>query len=143
MSWILEIEAAQNIDDLRTSYSTSVKYHYNFDMLHANIATSLKKILDTYDCLEEKVHLEEKKTKKRRPISSGSTDRSHDLRTFSNRRYSESFLVGITLSGNDVQGFDATWDEVLLSFWEAPKHITLRFGTIDSVRSRCCKEENQ
>ena len=49
-------------------------------------------------------------------------------------------LVNITLKGHNVQGFDAKWDEVLLSVRDAPKdehagkyvqNNTQRFGTVE------------
>ena len=43
-SWIREIEAAQDIRDLRTSLSTAGKHYANFEMPDAKIATALKKI---------------------------------------------------------------------------------------------------
>ena len=44
-SWIREIEAAQNIDDLRTSQSITGKHQPDFAMLDAKIATALKKVV--------------------------------------------------------------------------------------------------
>ena len=40
MSWIREIEAAQDINDLGTSLSITGKYYFNFDMLDAEIANA-------------------------------------------------------------------------------------------------------
>ena len=49
MSRIQEIEAAQNIDDLRESHSITGKLHPNFETLDARIATALKKDPDEHE----------------------------------------------------------------------------------------------
>ena len=40
MSWVCEIAAVQNMDDLSTSFSTTGKPHPNFETLDAKIATT-------------------------------------------------------------------------------------------------------
>ena len=63
MSWIREIEAAQNIDDFRTSHSTTGEKHKpNLKMLDAKIATALKIL--TITNFRKKVYLEEQKAQK-------------------------------------------------------------------------------
>ena len=63
ISWIREVEAAQNIDDLRTSHATTGKQYPNFETLDAEIATALKTILTTSN-FGKKVYLEEQKAHK-------------------------------------------------------------------------------
>ena len=73
------------IDDLSTSHSITGNKFSNFEMVAGKIATGLKKIL-TITNFKKEVFLEEQ--------------RAH--------------VINITLRGDDVQGFDTRWKEVLL-----------------------------
>ena len=82
MSWIRDLEAAQNIDDLRTSHSITRKPYSNFETLDDKIATALKKILMNTS-FKKKVRLEEPN---KFPISSRSKDRLHEASTFATKK---------------------------------------------------------
>ena len=88
MSWVREIEAAQTIDDLRTS-------HPNLEILDAEIAAAEQKA-QNYD-----------RFLRGRQIAHKIDEHFRVTGT----RFSD--FLSIPLRGNDVPGFDTKWDEVL------------------------------
>ena len=58
MLWIKEVEMVESVDDLKTSQSIGGHRFPNFEMLDANIASALKKII-TNSCFKRRVSLEE------------------------------------------------------------------------------------
>ena len=114
----VKLEAAQNVDDVRMSFSTTRKYYPNFETLDAKIATALKRILKNTNFMK-KVYFEEQKS----PTydrQSGRMICEHFRIAGTNETLQEiSDLMNITLRGDDVQGFGTKWDEVLLSMREA------------------------
>ena len=121
-------------------------------MLHAKIAAALKKIFTITNFKKNGSSWKSRKLKSQ-PISSRTTNRSHDARILVYCKYQSildfSDLMNITLRGDDDQGVDAKWDEILLSMKGTSKDEILekyaqneaaRFGTIEdhfcSVQSR-------
>ena len=110
MSWIRVIESAQNIDDFKETYPKS-------ETLDAKIATASKTIL-TNSSFRKKVYLEEQNAPKydrflRRRKFSFFLGANETILDFSR-------LLNVNLRGDDVQRFDTSWDEVLLSIKDAP-----------------------
>ena len=63
MSRMIEIEAAQNIDDRRTSHSITGKHYPNFKLLDAKNATASKNVLMLTN-VKKTTHLEERRKPK-------------------------------------------------------------------------------
>ena len=65
MSWINEVEMARSIDDCRTSQSIEGRRDVpDFDMIHARIASALRKmIFNTF--FKRRVSVEEQRAQKR------------------------------------------------------------------------------
>ena len=113
MSWVRDVAVAQTTDDLKTSPSIAGNNHSNFKMLDAKVARALKRIL-TNTNFKQKLFLRGQKAPK--------TDRILGGRQigYTNYEYSNesildfSELMNVTLRGDDGQGFDTKWVEVLL-----------------------------
>ena len=69
-----------SLDDLKSSRSVWGKDFPNFEMLDAQIASALNKIIQNSQ-FKKKVSLEEQKAQKRRPVSARKTDRLHESTT--------------------------------------------------------------
>ena len=70
MLWIKEAEVAKSVDDLMTSQSTDKHVVPDFEMLNAQIASALKRII-TNQCFRRRINVEEQHAQKydRRQIS--------------------------------------------------------------------------
>ena len=94
---------------------------------------------------------------KRKPISPKAAVLTHDLRVVSCNKYvriHSGLLMSVTLRGDDMQGFDTRWDEVLLSIEEAPQvHIpesmykrrireSERLETVSSLNDQATEHED-
>ena len=64
MLWIKEVEVAKSMDDLMASQSTRGHRFPNFEMLDANIATALKRIISN-PYFKRRISLEEQKAQTR------------------------------------------------------------------------------
>ena len=113
------MEAALDINDIRTSHSVTGKHHPNFQVLDANVATVLKNIR-TNSNFGKRVYLEEQKAQtcdrflRGRQVAHMISE--HVRVTGTNESILEfSDLMSVTLRGDDVQGFDSKWDDVLFS----------------------------
>ena len=72
----------ESLDELKSSRSVCGKNFPNFEMLDANIASALNKIIQNSQS-KKKVSLEEQKAPKRGSVSTRKTDLLHDLRLLS------------------------------------------------------------
>ena len=121
MLWIKEVEMA---DFLKSSRSVCGKDFPNFDMVDARIASALNKVIQNSH-FKKKVSLEEQKAQKEdrflrgRQIAimiydyfrvTGANDTVLD--------YAD--LFSVTLRDDNIQEFDTSWDEVLLSVSKNP-----------------------
>ena len=109
-----------SVDDLKSSRSIQGHTHFsNFEMLDARIASALNKIIQN-SCLKKKVSLEEQKAQKEDRFLRGRqiaymiydyflVTGAHDT------VFDYADLFTITLRNDNVQEFDARWDEILLS----------------------------
>ena len=121
MLWIKEVEMVDSVDDLKSSRSIQSFPHFpNFEMLDARVATALNKIIQN-SYLKKQVSLEEQRAQKE--------DRFLRGRQIAYMIYDYFLVTGahdtvpdyadlftITLRNDDVQEFDTSWDEILLSF---------------------------
>ena len=120
MPWIQETELANSIDDLRTSQSITGRVCPNIETLDERIATPSNKIVQG-STLKKKIFLEAHKAQNedRIPDPSRMSDRLYDRRELLGDRHSRvhPWLHGsdqlYSTRGDDVQGSDTRWDEVL------------------------------
>ena len=82
MLWIDEVETGDSLDELKSSRSVCGKEFPNFEMLDANIASALNKIIKN-SLFKKKVSFEEQKAPQKGLVSTRKTDRLHDLRLLS------------------------------------------------------------
>ena len=141
MYWIKEVEMATSIDDLETSTSTFGQKYPNFEMLDARIATGLRKLISNSNSRER-----ERSSSRIRNLRKG-TDffveenffmlNEHFRMTGTHEtRLNVNDHINVQLRGDDVQGFDTMWDDVLLSIQEVPSDSILESFlqyTIDEV----------
>ena len=124
MLWIKEVEMVASLDDQKSSRSVYGKDFPKFEMLDAKIASALNKIIQNSQ-LKKKVSLEEQKTHEEdwflrgRQIAfmiydyfrvTGAHDAVLD--------YAD--LFSVALHDDNIQEFDTSWDEVLLSMSKIP-----------------------
>ena len=130
MFWIKEVEVAQSIDDLTTSRSMTGRTDFSdYDMRDAKIASSLKKLITNVH-FRRRVSIEELRAPmfdrllRGRQIafmiyeyfrSTGAHDVAQVL----------SDLFDVRLHNDDVQDFDTSWDQALLSSSESPAEMVL------------------
>ena len=81
MLCIKEVEMVESVDDLKSSSSTRGIRMPNFEVLDAEIASALNRIIHNSH-FKRRVSLEEQKGPKRGPVPSWKTDRLPDLRYF-------------------------------------------------------------
>ena len=101
-----------------------------FETLDARIASALKRSSNTRTS-RKKVHLEAEGAKGG-PIPPRQTCVIHEyiwVMATHESILDDTDLMNVTLRGNDVQGFDSTWDEVLLSIKETPQDHMLEVST--------------
>ena len=124
MLWIKEVEMVDSVDDLKSSCSTAGKNFPNFEMLDAEIASALNKIIQNSQ-FKKKVSLEEQKSHKEERFQRGRqiafmiydyfrVTGAHDTVL----DYADFFSV--TLHDDNIQELDTRWDEVLLSMSQIP-----------------------
>ena len=116
MPWINEVEMAKSIDDLLTSQSSTRRVYPNFDTLDAR----------------KEAHLEEQNSQKEDWVLRGIQIAKMIYEYFQVTGTHEyildfSHLMSVTLRGDDVQGCDTRWDEVLLSTEEVPSQSSGSF----------------
>ena len=124
MLWIKEVEMVESVDDLKSSCSTAGKHFPNFEMLDAEIASALNKIIQNSQ-FKKKVSLEEQKAQKEKRFQRGRqiAFMIHDYIRVTGAHdtvldYAD--LFSVTLHDDNIQEFDARWDEVLLSMSQIP-----------------------
>ena len=111
MSWIREIEAAQDIDDLRTSHSITGRHDANFETLDAKIATPFNENPFGELELQDESLLEEHRAQK--------DDRFIRGRQTAHRIYEH---YRVTDTNESILDFmSVKWDEVLFSVGDTPK----------------------
>ena len=125
MLWIKEVEMIDSMEELKSSRSVSGNNFPNFEMLDAKIASARNKIIQNSQ-FKKKVSLEEQKAQQKedrflrgRQIAFMIYDYfqvtgAHDIVS----DYAD--LCSTTLRHDNVQEFDARWDEVLLSTTKIP-----------------------
>ena len=65
MQWIKEVEMAKSMDELKTSRSIVERTDFpDFDMLHAMIASAMKRLLDKHVHFRQRVSVEEQRAQK-------------------------------------------------------------------------------
>ena len=124
MLWIKEVEMVDSLDDLKSWRSVCGKDFPNFEMLDAKIASALNKIIQNSQ-FKKKVSLEEQKAQKEDRFLRG---RQIAFMIFDYFRVTGAHdavlnyadLFSVTLHDDNVQEFDARWDEVLLSMSKNP-----------------------
>ena len=124
MLWIKEVEMVDSVDDFKTSRSIQGKTHFRiFDMLDVRIASTLNKIIQ--NSFKKQVSLEEQRAQKEDRFLRGEhiaymiydsfrVTGAHDTVL----DYADLFTM--TSRNDDVQEFDARWDEILLSMTTIP-----------------------
>ena len=118
------MEMVDSMDELKSSRSIEGKDFPNFEMLDMRIASALNKIIQN-SFFKKKVSLEDQKAQKE--------DRFLRGRQIAHRIYDHFRVTGahdtvldckdlfsITNCNDDVQEFDARWDEILLSMTKIP-----------------------
>ena len=124
MHWIKEVEMVDSVDDLKSSRSIRGIQIPNFEVLDANIASALNRIIHNTP-FKKKVSLEEQKAQKEDPFLRGrqiayliceylQVTGAND----SVENYADLFTV--VLRNDDIQEFDSKWDEILLSMTKIP-----------------------
>ena len=124
MFWIKEVEMVDSLDVFKSSRSENGKDFQHFEMLDAKIASALNKIIQNSQ-FKKKVSLEEQKAQKEDRFLRGRligfmiydcfrVAGAHDTVL----DYADFFSV--TFHDDDIQEFDARWDEILLSMSKIP-----------------------
>ena len=134
MLWIKEVEMVFSLEELKSSRSIAGKNFSKFETLDAKIASALNKIIQNSQ-FKKKVSLEEQKAQKEDRFLRGRqiafmiykyfrVTGAHDTEL----DYAE--LCSVNLRDGNVQEFDTSWDEVLLSVSKIPS---------DDVLENLCK----
>ena len=122
--WIKDVEMVDSFEELKSSRSVSGMNLHKFEMLDAKIASALDKIIQNSQ-FKKKVSLEEQKAQREDRFLRGRqiafmiydyfrVSGAHDLVL----DYAD--LFSVTLHDDNIQEFDTTWDEVLLSMSKIP-----------------------
>ena len=119
MLWIKEVEMVESVDDLKSSRSIGGTPGPNFELLDARIASALNKIIQNTRFMK-KVTLEEMKAHKENRFLRGRQISYLIYEYFRVTGVDESVpeyadLFTVVLRNDDIQEFDSTWDEILLS----------------------------
>ena len=124
MHWIKEVEMVDSVDDLKSSRSIRGIQIPNFEVLDANIASALNRIIHNTP-FKKKVSLEEQKAQKEDPFLRGRqiayliceylrvTGANDSVENYAN-------LFTVVLRNDDIQEFDSKWDGILLSMTQIP-----------------------
>ena len=124
MQWIKEEELVDSVDELRSSSSIRGIRMPNFEVLDARIASALNRIIHNSH-FKRRVSLEEMKAHKEDRFLRGRQIAYLIYEYFrvigvndSDENYADLFTVA--LRNDNVQEFDAKWDETLLSMTQIP-----------------------
>ena len=124
MLWIKEVEMVESVDDLKSSRSIGGTPGPNFELLDARIASALNKIIQSTR-FKNKVSLEEMKAHKEDRFLRGRQIAYLICEYFrvtgandSVENYAD--LITVVRRNDDVQEFDAKWDENFLSMTQIP-----------------------
>ena len=114
MHWIKEVEIAKSIDKLMTSRSIVERNDFpDYDMLHAMIASALKRLPDKHVRFRKRVCVEEQRAQKYDRSSRGRQIAhmiyEHFRATGAYEAVQLSDLFSIRLQNDDVQDFDVRW----------------------------------
>ena len=114
MLWIKEVELVDSVDDLKSSCSVRRIQLPNFAVLDARIASALNRIIQNTQ-FKRKVSQEEMKAQKRRPFPSWKIYEYFRVTGANDSVENYADLFTVVLRNDDIQEFDSTWDEILLS----------------------------
>ena len=122
--WIKEAETVDSLDELKSSRSVAGKNFPNYEMLDAKIASALNQIIQNSH-FKKKVSLEEQKAQKEDRFPRGRQIVLmiyHYLRVpcAHDTELDHGDLFFVALRDDNIQDFDARWDEVLLSMSKIP-----------------------
>ena len=124
MLWIKEVEMVESVDDLKSSCSIRGTQEPDFEVLDAKIVSALNRIIHSTR-FKKKISQEEMKTQKEDRFLRGRQIAYLIYEYFwvtgandSVENYAELFTS--VLRNDDIQEFDAKWDEILLSMTQIP-----------------------
>ena len=131
MLWIKEVEMVESVDDLKSSRSIRGTHGPNFELLDANIASALNRIIQNTR-FKKKVSLEKMKAQKEDRFLPGRQIAYLIYEYFrvtgandSVENYADLFTV--VLRNDDIQEFDSKCDEILLSMTQIPSDDILEW----------------
>ena len=111
-------EMVDSFDELKSSRSVSEKIFPNFEMLDANIASALNKIIENSQFIK-KVSLQEQKAQKEDRFLRGRQIAfmiyDHFRVTGAHDTVLDMLIYSVAFHDDNIQEFDTRWDEVLLS----------------------------
>ena len=124
MQWIKEVELVDSVDDLMSSCSARRIRKPDFEVLDAEIASALNRILHNSH-FKRRISLEEQKAQKEYRFLHG-RQIAHLIYEYfrvtgandSVENYAD--LFSISLRNDDIQDFDSKWDGILLSMTKIP-----------------------
>ena len=124
MLWIKEVEMVGSVDDLKSSLSIRGTQGPDFEVLDAEIASALKRIIQNTR-FKKKVSLEEMKAHKEDRLLRGRQIANLIYEYFrvtgangSVENYADLFTLA--LRNDDIHEFDSKWDDFLLSMTQIP-----------------------
>ena len=117
MLWIKEVELVDSVDDLKSSCSVRGIQIPNFEVLDANIASALNRIIHNTQ-FKRKISLEEQRAQKEDRFLRGRQIAYLIYEYFrvtgandSVENYADLFTI--VLRNDDIQEFDSKWDGIL------------------------------
>ena len=124
MLWIKEVEMVDPADDLKSSCSVRGIRTPDFEVLDAQIASALNRIIHNTR-FKKKVSLEERKAQKEYRFLRGRQNAYLIYEYFRVTVANDSFenyaeLFTVVLRNDDIQEFDSKWDGILLSMTQIP-----------------------
>ena len=122
--WIKEVEMVDSVDDIKSSCPVRGIRMPDFDVLDAEIASALNRIIDNTK-FKRKVSLEEQQAQKDNRFLRGRQIACLIYEYFRVTRANDSVenyadLFTIVLRNDDIQEFDSKWDGILLSMTKIP-----------------------
>ena len=124
MHWIKEVEMVDSVDDLKSSCSVRGIRMPNFEVLDAQIASALNKIIQNSQ-FKRRISQEEQKAQKEDRFLRGRQIAYLIYEYFrvtgandSVENYADLFTIA--LPNDNIQEFDSKWDEILLSMTQIP-----------------------
>ena len=122
--WIIEVEMVDSVDDLKSSCSIQrITPFPDFEVLDANVASALNKIIQNSCFKKEVVSLEEQKFLKANQFLRGKQIACliYDyFRVIGVNVLDCAYLFSVVLRNDDIQEFDTRWDKILLSVEQFP-----------------------